>query len=143
MRQTRRAMLLGGAALVSVAAVPVAMGGLEAFLRRVLAGHFGPQILEVAGVDDFVAEYAAQTGTGSFLKKAGAELYFAWHGDAVKMIPQAEALEQLFLQTILVRSNIIALYQGRSEDFEYTELDPWQPTCGLYLSALADETLWG
>lgn len=143
MTPTRRAVLIGGAAAVTAAAIPVAMGGIHGFLRRVAAGHFGPGVLQIDGVEEFIAEYAAQAGSGRLAKKVAAELYFAWRFDGVHKIAQADELENLFLQNILVRSNVIAIYQGRAESFEYTEVNPWEPTCGLYLSALADDTLRG
>jgi hypothetical protein len=73
----------------------------------------------------------------------GAEAYFAWRGDLVHRIGAADDLEQRFLHTILTRSNIVALRQGRDAPFQYTETDPWQPACGLYLSAFADDTIRG
>jgi hypothetical protein len=139
MTPTRRNVLLGGAALAALAAVPVALGGTESFLRRVLADHFGPDVLEIEGIDDFIRDYAAQAGAGSFAKRIGAEVYFAWRGDLAHMITPAQELEKLFLQTILTRSNIVALHQGRDELFSYINVDPWEPTCGLYLSALAED----
>lgn len=139
---TRRTVLLGGAAVAAaVAAVPIALGGMESFLRRVLADHFGPDVLGIEGVGDFVRDYAAQAGSGSVFKRLGAEVYFAWRGDLAHKIAPAWELEALFLQTILTRSNIIALRQGRDELFSYTDVNPWEPTCGLYLSALADDTI--
>ena len=141
MTPTRRNVLLGGAAVAALATVPVALGGTESFLWRVLADHFGPDVLGIEGIDDFVTDYAAQAGSGSLVKRMGAEVYFAWRGDLAHKITPAEELEKLFLQTILTRSNIIALHQGRAEPFSYVDVDPWQPTCGLYLSALADDTI--
>ncbi|UWQ21572.1 hypothetical protein [Jannaschia sp. W003] len=144
MRPSRRTVLLGGtAAVAAAAAVPVAMGGLDAFLRRVLARHFGPEVLGIDGIGDFVADYAALAGRGSALKRAGAEAYFAWQGDRVHMIGAAEELEARFLQTILTRSNIIAIHGGAEAPFDYVDPDPWEPACGLYLSALAEETGFG
>lgn len=135
---TRRRFLLGTGAVAAAAAVPVALGGTEGFLRRVLGDHFGPDVLEVEGIGDFVREYAALTGQGDWKKRMAAEVYFAWRGDRVKKIGQARALEERFLRTILTRSNIIAIRQGRTEAFEYTDADPWAPGCGLYLGAMAE-----
>jgi hypothetical protein len=143
MMPTRRVVLLGGTATVAALAAPIAMGGLESFLRRVLTDHFGEDVLAIDGIDDFVADYAAQAGTGSLPKRLGAEAYFAWRGDLVHRIGPAEELEDRFLNTVLTRSNIIALRQGRDEPFQYTETDPWEPVCGLYLSAFADDTIRG
>ncbi len=134
MRMTRRGFLLGLGALTGAAAVPVALGGTESFLRRTLASHFGDDVLDIEGIGDFVRDYAANAGQGDWTKRMAAELYFAWRGDLVKKIGPAQALEQRFLQTILVRSNIIAMRQGHTTDFEYTDTDPWEPACGLYLS---------
>lgn len=141
MAPTRRTVLSGGAAVAALATVPIALGGTESFLRRILADHFGPDVLEIEGISDFVSDYAERAGADSIVKHMGAEVYFAWRGDLAYKIAPAQELEKLFLQTILTRSNIIALRQGRDEPFSYTEVDPWQPTCGLYLSALADDTI--
>jgi|GEM_PF-6433020 len=137
MRITRRGILLGMGAVVGIAAVPVALGGTESFLRRTLADHFGDDVLQIEGIDDFVRDYAANAGQGDWKKRLAAELYFAWRGDLAHKIGPAKALEAKFLQTILVRSNIIAMRQGRASVFDYTETNPWEPTCGLYLSAMA------
>ncbi|MEL6678702.1 MAG: hypothetical protein AAFQ51_08350 [Pseudomonadota bacterium] len=138
---TRRALLLGTGAVAALAALPIALGGTTSFLRRVLSDHFGSDVLDIDGIDDFVSEYAALAGADSAAKKLGAEVYFAWRGDMVHKIGAAQALEHRFLQTILTRSNIIAMRQGTSSQFEFTSVDPWEPTCGLYLSALGEETV--
>ena len=135
---TRRRLLLGAGAVAAAAAVPVALGGTESFLRRVLGNHFGDDALEIDGIGEFVQEYAELTGQGDWKKRMVAEVYFAWRGDRVKKIGPAVALEERFLQTILTRSNIIAVRQGRAESFEYTDANPWAPGCGLYLSAMAE-----
>ena len=140
---SRRSMLMGGAALAGLAAAPVAFGGLRSFLRRVLASHFGADVLEIDGIDDFVHDYAAQAGTGNRARRMGAEVYFAWRGDLIRKIEPARDLEAQLLQTILTRSNIIALRQGKDESFQYIDVDPWEPTCGLYLSAFADDSIRG
>lgn len=139
-RPTRRALLLGGtAAVAALAAAPIALGGIESFLRRVVAGHFGADALDIDGIDDFIAAYAAHSGAGSVVKRSGAEVYFAWRGDLIHKIGPAEDLEKHFLQTILTRSNIIAIRQGRAESFDFLDGNPWDPVCGLYLSALAED----
>ena len=135
---TRRRFLLGTSALAAAATVPVALGGTESFLNRVLGDHFGPDVLEIDGLGEFVCEYAGQTGKGAWKKRWAAEVYFAWRGDWVKKIGPAVELEERFLRTILTRSNIIAIRQGWAEVFEYTDADPWVPGCGPYLSAAAD-----
>lgn len=136
---TRRRFLLGTGTLVGAAAVPVAFGGTEGFLRRVLGDHFGSDVLEIDGIEDFVRDYADLAGQGDWTKRMAAEVYFAWRGDRVKKIGPARALEERFLRTLMVRSNIIAIRQGRATSFEYTDADPWAPSCGLYLSAMAEE----
>lgn len=136
----RRWFLAGGAALVGLAATPIALGGTVSFLRRTLSDHFGPDVLAIDGIDDFIADYAALAGQGSTIKKIGAEVYFAWRGDRIHKIGQAEELQNRFLGTILTRSNIIAIQQGRETAFDYGDPDPWSPVCGIYLSALAEET---
>lgn len=135
---TRRRFLLGSGAVVAAATVPVALGGTESFLNRVLDDHFGADVLEVDGIGDFVRDYAALTGKGDWKKRMAAEVYFAWRGDRVKKIGPAVELEERFLRTILTRSNIIAVRQGRSSEFEYADADPWTPGCGLYLTASLD-----
>ncbi|MBM7069097.1 hypothetical protein [Actibacterium sp. 188UL27-1] len=136
----RRWFIGGGAALVGLAITPIALGGTVSFLRRTLSDHFGPNILNIDGIDGFVKDYATLAGQGSTVKKLGAEVYFAWRGDKVHMIGQAEDLQERFLNTILTRSNIIAIQQGRETAFDYGDPDPWSPICGIYLSALAEET---
>lgn len=143
MRVLRRTLLLGGGALAAAATFPIVLGGMESFLRRVVAGHFGPEFLDDEGIGEFIAEYAAQAGRGSFVKRAGAEAYFAWRGDLVHMIGPAKELQSMFLNTLLTRSNIIALYNGAESGFSYSSVDPWEPTCGLYLSSLADQNISG
>ena len=138
MRMTRRGFLLGLGALTGAAAVPVALGGTESFLRRTLASHFGDDVLDIEGIGDFVSDYAANAGQGDWTKRMAAELYFAWRGDLVKKVGPAKALEDKFLETVLIRSNIIAMRQRRATEFEYSETDPWQPACSLYLSSLAE-----
>ncbi|MBO9398614.1 MULTISPECIES: hypothetical protein [unclassified Shimia] len=137
----RRAFLVGAAGLAGAVLVPLTLGGTTSFLRRTLKDHFGPEVLELAGIDDFVDEFAALAGEDDPAKKIAAEMYFGWHGDRVKMIGPAKAMQERFLFTILHRSNIIAVQQGRATEFEYGSVDPWSPVCGLYLSAFADETL--
>ena len=139
-RPSRRSVLLGGASLVALAAIPIAAGGLPSFLRRVLADHFGPDVLEIEGIEDFVTAFAESSGEPLSAKRIAAEVYFAWRGDKVKMIGQAEALEARFLQTILTRSNIIAIRQGSDAPFEFVSADPWDVTCSLYLSAFAEDS---
>lgn len=134
----RRIFLGGTAAIVALAATPIALGGTVSFLRRTLSDHFGPDVLDIDGIDDFVRDYAELAGQGSMLKKMGAEVYFAWRGDRVHMIGQAKELQDRFLNTILTRSNIIAIRQARETDFDYGDPDPWSSTCGIYLSALAE-----
>ena len=142
MKPTRRALLIGGTATAmataTVAALPIAMGGVESFLRRVVKEHFGPDMIEVAGVDEFIRDYAGHAGSGSIAKRLGAEVYFAWRGDLVRKIGAAQELEERFLQTILTRSNVIAVFQGAAQEFQYTDNNPWEPTCGLYISALGE-----
>lgn len=139
MTLSRRALLISSAAATAVVAVtPIALGGMESFLRRVLANHFGPEVLGIEGVDAFVGDYAQLAGSGDFAKRVGAEIYFAWRGELVHKIGAARDLEAVFLRSFLTRSNIIAIQQGRDVAFEYGEVDPWVPTCGLYLSALAE-----
>lgn len=138
---TRRILLGGAAAGAAVVAVPVAFGGTESFLRRVLADHFGPAILDTPGIDDFVAEYAAGLGgDDGLIKSLGAELYFGWRGDLVKEIGPARVLAERFLHTILARSNIIHVDRGVTDAFNYTAADPWEPQCNLFLSALAEDS---
>lgn len=140
---TRRAVLLAGTAMAGLAIVPIARGGIESFLRRVLADHFGEDVLEIEGIGDFIRAYAANAGNEGFTKRAAAEVYFAWRGDLVREIGQAAEMRNRFLQTILTRSNIIAIYQGAEGSLDFADADPWNPTCGLYLSAFADQTLTG
>ncbi|ETX12739.1 hypothetical protein OCH239_17375 [Roseivivax halodurans JCM 10272] len=132
--------MLGGGALCIAAAVPVAMGGMRSFLERITVAQFGAEILSIDGVHAFLDAFAAQAGDDSLAKRLGAEAYFAWRGDLIHEIAPARDLETRFLQTILTRSNIIKVWRGESQRLEFTEIDPWQPTCGLYLSALADMT---
>lgn len=135
---SRRGFIIGLAAAIGAAAAPAVMGGTAAFLRRVLHDHFGPRVAATDGVDGFVRAYVDSLAQDDMAKRAMAELYFAWHGDRVRKIAAATALEERFLNTILVRSNIIALWHGTASEFEFTVADPWTPTCGLYLSALAE-----
>ncbi|WP_027256123.1 hypothetical protein [Leisingera aquimarina] len=137
----RRRMFLMGAAATALVAVPVSLGGTVGFLKRTLRDHFGPDVLNLDGVADFVTEFASYSAQGSPAKKLAAEVYFAWHGDQMKMIGPAAALRDRFLYTILTRSNIIAVQQQRAAQFDYGLADPWLPACGQYLSAAADETL--
>jgi hypothetical protein len=139
---SRRRFLLGSVAAVTAAsagvvAVPFVSGGVAGFLRRALEAHFGPDLAAAEGVDAFVREYADHAGAGDIAKRLSADLYFGWQLDEVHKIGAADALEKKFLETILVRSNIIALAQGGASAFEYTSADPWTPTCNLYLSALS------
>ena len=139
MRITRRMLLLGTGALAGASAVPVALGGTERFLNRALCDHFGTDVLDIEGIGEFVSEYAALAGRDDWKKRLAAELYFAWRGDLVFKIGQAWDLEERFLATILTRSNIIAIRQGRAETFEFSDADPWNPVCGLYLSVWAED----
>ncbi|MEL7453613.1 MAG: hypothetical protein AAGJ50_09620 [Pseudomonadota bacterium] len=124
--------------MAAAATIPVALGGTESFLNRVLSDHFGADVLQVDRIGDFVQDYASLAGRNDWKKRMAAEIYFAWRGDRVKKIGPAIELEERFLRTILTRSNIIAVRQGRAEVFEYTDADPWAPGCGLYLGAMAD-----
>jgi hypothetical protein len=137
-RLSRRGFFIGLAAAACAVAAPATVGGTASFLRRVLHDHFGAEVAAHDGVDDFVRAYVDSLAQDDMAKRAMAGLYFAWHGDRVHKIGAAAALEQRFLSTILVRSNIIALWHGNASAFEFTEADPWVPTCGLYLSALAE-----
>ena len=142
MRMRRRDFLFGGGAIVALAAAtPVALGGMTSFLRRTLSDHFGPDVLALEGIDDFVSEFAALSGGDDPVKRVVAEVYFAWRGDRVHMIGPATALRDRFLRTILTRSNIIAIQQARETEFEFGSVDPWIPDCGYYLSVAADETV--
>lgn len=137
----RRGFLIGVAGIAGALLVPLTLGGTTAFLRRTLEDHFGPEVLDLEGIDDFVEEFAALAGEDDPAKKIAAEMYFGWHGDRVKLIGPAKAMQERFLFTILHRSNIIAVQQNRETEFEYGSVDPWSPICGLYLSAFADDTL--
>jgi hypothetical protein len=139
MKMRRRMFLIGGGA--ALVALPLSLGGTTAFLRRMLRDQFGPDVLQLDGIDDFITEFASLSGEGSPAKRLAAEMYFAWHVDRVKMIGPAEALRQRFLYTILTRSNIIAIQQQRETRFDYGSVDPWVPECNVYISAFADETL--
>ena len=141
MTMRRRMFLIGGGAAAALVAVPLSLGGTTAFLRRTLRDHFGPEVLQLDGIDDFVTEFASLAGEGSPAKRLAAEMYFAWHGDRLRMIGPAAALKDRFLYTILTRSNIIAIQQQRETQFDYGSVDPWLPECDPYLSAVADETL--
>lgn len=139
-RLTRRGLIAGGAvALAGLAAAPFALRGVEGFLRRVVADHFGEDALAIEGIDEFIAEFAATAGKGDALKRIAAKTYFAARGDRIVKLSRAQAFEEQFLRTILKRSNIIALRQGQAEDFDWQNPDPWDPQCGLYLSSLAEE----
>jgi len=140
MNMRRRMFLFGGGAAAVLVALPLSLGGMTQFLRRTLRDHFGSEVLELDGIDDFVAEFASLAGEGSRSKRLAAELYFAWHGDRVRMIGPAVALQDRFLNTILTRSNIIAIQQQRATRFDYGLVDPWSPVCSHYLSAAADTT---
>ncbi|MEL7182070.1 MAG: hypothetical protein AAGK57_00340 [Pseudomonadota bacterium] len=136
----RRTLLLGGTALLAAAAVPLVNTGISGFLSRVLRDHFGDDIFEVAGIEDFVAEYASLVSQEDWVKRTGAQVYFGLRGDQVKQLGLAKGLENRFLQTILTRSNIIAIRQGRETQFDYSDPDPWAAVCGGYLTA-ATETI--
>ncbi|MCR9089518.1 MAG: hypothetical protein NXH97_22600 [Rhodobacteraceae bacterium] len=139
-RLTRRTILFGsaaGVAAMSVTAIVLAPG-MTGFLRRVVAQHFGPETVKIDGVEDFITDYAEQAGSGDWKKQVASRLYFSLHGDEIYRISAADELENRFLNTFLTRSNIIAIYQETATEFEYTDVDPWEPSCGLYLSSLAE-----
>ncbi len=138
---TRRTLLASGGALVALAGLGLAGGGTSGFLRRVVADHFGRDALEIDGLDAFIDDYTAIISENPSLKKRAAELYFSWRGDRIHLIPDASNLRERFLQTILTRSNIIAMRQGRAERFDYSNPAPWEPDCGLYLSAFAEDSV--
>ncbi len=141
MSMRRRMFLIGSGAVTALVVLPLTLGGTTQFLRRTLRDHFGPKVLKLDGINDFVTEFAALAGEGSPAKKLAAEMYFAWHGDRVRMIGPAAALQDRFLYTILTRSNIIAIQQKQETEFHYGFVDPWAPVCDQYLSAAADDTL--
>lgn len=141
MNMRRRMFLLGGGAAATLVVLPLSLGGTTQFLKRTLRNHFGPDVLKLDGMDEFVTEFASLSGKDSPAKRLAAEMYFAWHGDKVRMIGPAVALQERFLYTLLTRSNIIAIQQKRETKFDYGLVDPWWPVCGQYLSAAADETL--
>lgn len=137
---TRRAVLLGGAsAAVGLAAAPFVLPGMEGFLRRVIAAHFGEEMLKVEGIDGFIAGFIASAGENDAMKRLAAEAYFIFRGDRIHRIGAATAFEERFLRSILTRSNIVALYQGRAGTFDWLDPNPWEPQCGLYLGAMAEE----
>lgn len=136
----RRTLLLGAGVAAIAAAVPLSIFGVPSFLRRVLSDHFGSDVLEIEGIDDFVSEYASLLGNENIAKRLAADAYFGLRIDKVKKIGLAKALEERFLVTVLLRSNIIAIRQGRSEEFEFVSANPWQPVCGTYLSAFAEDS---
>lgn len=45
----------------------------------------------------------------------------------------------LAANAILIRSNIIAVVRGQKTAFEYHNVDPYDPECGSFLSARAEE----
>lgn len=142
-RATRRGFLFGaGSALASLAALgaaPAVFGGTERFLRRAFADHFGEDALAIDGIDDFISDYAATIGEEDQAKRLAAEYYFTFRADLFHKPGSVVAFEERFLRSVLSRSNIIAIAQGRAEAFDYQNPDPWSPECGLYLSALAEE----
>ncbi|MFQ6550862.1 hypothetical protein AAD018_000785 [Aestuariibius insulae] len=138
---TRRTLLAGGGAITALAALGIAGGGTTGFLRRVTAEHFGKDALKIDGIDAFIDDYTAVISDSQSLKKRAAEVYFSWRGDRIYLIPDASNLKERFLQTILTRSNIIAMRQGRSDRFDYSNPAPWEPDCGLYLSAFAEDNV--
>lgn len=136
---TRRAIIFGGTCAVTLSAAAVAVApGLPGFLRRVVVQQFGADMLDIDGIDDFIADYAAQAGAGDWKKQIASRLYFSLHGDEIYRLAAVDELENRFLNTILTRSNIVAVYQKSAAAFEYTDANPWEPTCGLYLSSLAE-----
>lgn len=134
-------VLLGGSAGAAALALPWTFDGVEAFLRRTMANHFGADALDIEGVGDFIHAYAAASGDeeSGRVKRIAAKYYFAMRGDRIFPIGAAKAFEERFLNAVLIRSNIIAIRQGRADAFDYADPDPWAPVCGLYLSALAEE----
>jgi len=139
MKLKRRTVLLASIAVAGVALVPFVKGGVQGFLARVLRTHFGSDVTEIDGVDSFVAEYASYVGRDNQTKRLGAGVYFAFRGEKIKKLGMSQDLEERFLRTILTNSNIIAIRQGRAKEFEFSGANPWEPVCGLYLSAAADE----
>lgn len=138
-RLTRRALLAGaGTTAAGLAAVPFVFKGIPRFLRQAVANHFGEETLALEGMDDFIADFAASASDGDALKRFAADAYFAFHGDRFHKISAAKEFENRFLYTLLTRSNIIAIQQGRSVEFDYLNPDPWDPQCGIYLSSAAE-----
>lgn len=139
-RATRRAVLLGGgAAVAGLAAAPFVLSGMEGFLRRAIAAQFGEKMLKVEGIDDFIADFMATAGEDDALKRLAADAYFVFRGDRIHRIGAANAFEERFLHSILTRSNVVALFQGQAETFDWQDPNPWEPQCGLYLGAMAEE----
>ena len=134
----RRKVLAGIAAGAAIAAVPLVNNGLTSFFNRTLRAHFGDDVTEIAGIDAFVSDYAATVARDDFMKRSTAQVYFAMRGDRIQKIGIAQELENRFLQTILTRSNIIAIRQKKANEFEYTDADPWELACGSYLTDAAD-----
>ncbi len=119
---------------------PLALDGLENFLRRVVADHFGDEILVLDGIDDFIRDFAATVGDENLIKRLASDYYFGVSGDRIHKTGTIRAFEERFLRSMLSRSNVIGIHQGVSTEFEYQNPDPWAPQCGLYLSSLAEDT---
>lgn len=134
----RRAFLLGGLA-AAVVVGPFAANGLEGFLRRSVARHFGEPIAGAAGVRGFVAAYAARYAERLETRSLGAQvnvrLYVAVRADGLYRSRRAERFERRFLQMLLTRTNVIAYARGAAPAFEWGGVDPWAPGCPNYLSA--------
>ncbi|MCH9807774.1 MAG: hypothetical protein K0U74_08590 [Alphaproteobacteria bacterium] len=137
----RRTFILGFLAtgIAGIALPPMATGGVRGHLHRLLSGQFGEAILGVEGVHDFVDEYVAQLGGSNTLKKTVAHLYFSYFGPQIVPYSGLKEFEDGFLVTILTRSNIIAVAQGRQATLQYHNVNPYDPTCGSYLSAAAED----
>ena len=132
-------VLAGGAAAGVVAVAPLTFSGLEGFLRRTVADHFGKDLLTVEGIDDFVRDFVETVGDENFIKRLASDYYFGISGDRIHKTGAVRAFEERFLRSLLSRSNVIAIYQGASTEFEYQNPDPWAPQCGLYLSSFAED----
>lgn len=135
---SRRSFILGLLA-TGLAVPPILSGGMAGHLKRTLAGHFGDTVLEVEGITSFINEYVATAGKQNVLKKAAAQLYFSFYGPVIAPYSGLKDFEETFLQTILIRSNIIAVVRGQKTTFEYHNVDPYDPECGSFLSASAEE----
>lgn len=118
---TRRKLLISGAVLAAIAAVPLS-SGLRSWLRAQLADEFGDEIAAQAMAEGFGDDYLASLRQMRFRDYLLASVYFRLKPQSLVLMAGSEADIRRHMIGVFLRSSNVILTVERGDAFAYEGL---------------------